>query len=103
MELMRAGADATPVEDGVMRTPGQWLHWLLEKDADDRLAAIGTIFGSLEIASECMSMDHKGFLGQLQQTQQALQRLAGILDKDGQEWAAETANVIRNIIHGTGG
>lgn len=102
IEKLRAGEDTSEVVDGVMRTPGQWLHWLLEKDADGRLATIGTIFGSLEIASECMNMDHKGLQEQLRQTQQTLRRLADILDNDGQDWTTETARVIRKIILGTG-
>jgi hypothetical protein len=53
MELMRAGADATPVKEDVMLTPGQWIHMFLEKSGPDRLLIVEAIFASLEVAKNC--------------------------------------------------
>jgi hypothetical protein len=53
VEQLRAGADDTPAEEGVMLTPGQWIHMFLRQDTETRLRIVETIFADLEVAKTC--------------------------------------------------
>jgi hypothetical protein len=56
IEELRAGADATPVEEGTQPTPGQWIHIFLGKSAPGRIEMIAAMFIALEVATQCKFM-----------------------------------------------
>lgn len=53
VEALQAGADGTPVEEGVMPTAGQWIHIFLGKTGPGRLEMIENMFTVLEVATHC--------------------------------------------------
>lgn len=61
------GADSTPVEEGVERTPGQFIHWFLGLDEAQRLDVVERIFANAQEDSGCFMLDHKGRLEWLEE------------------------------------
>lgn len=64
---LTAGADSTPVEEGVERTPGQFIHWFLELPEAERLRVVERIYSTSREASDCFLCDHKGRLEWLEE------------------------------------
>lgn len=67
IEALTAGADDTPVEEGVERTPGQFIHWFLELPEAKRLDVVARIFATSREAGDCFMQDHKGRLEWLEE------------------------------------
>lgn len=64
---LTAGADSSPVEEGVERTPGQFIHWFLGLDEAERLAVVERIYATSREGSACFMQDHKGRLEWLEE------------------------------------
>lgn len=64
---LTAGADDTPVEEGVERTPGQFIHWFLGLAEDKRLEVVESIHQNARESGACFVEDHRGRLEWLEE------------------------------------
>lgn len=62
---LTAGADATPVLEGVERTAGQFIHWFLELGEEKRTEVAERILLNSAEASSCFMRDHEGRIEEL--------------------------------------
>jgi hypothetical protein len=60
VNAIRAGADSTPVAPGVIPTPGQAWHRLLNAEPEERTERLARLLDSSNTASICYQNDHEG-------------------------------------------
>lgn len=67
IEGLRAGEDCTPPEEGVMLTPGQWWHRLLDLDEKARLTRLKEVLECADKGLACDAHMHEENLQDLRQ------------------------------------
>lgn len=76
LEDLLQGADLTPIEAGVVPTPGQLWHKLLVSDPNHRLTILAGLQANAEVGWQCQIMDHKNRLEHLARLEAARPKVA---------------------------